>query len=222
MRIYAVADIHGKTEKIDIIKSIISHEKPDLLVIAGDITNYVCGVKTVAQLKELPVPVFCVRGNSDFKYIEKILQGQKNITLLNHKPLVFKAAGFLGLNGTIPLPLLSKISFWERRTLAHLKNGVTPETILVAHPPPRGVCDKVGNKLSAGSFVLKRFIENHSPLMVLCGHIHEQAGYQFLNKTLVVNCAMNKKINGAIIDYDNHMTLKVKMIGNDNYINKGR
>lgn len=48
--------------------------------------------------------------------------------------------------------------------------------------------------------------------MVLCGHIHEQAGYQFLNNTLVVNSAMNKKFSGAIIDYDNAMPLNVNMI----------
>jgi len=51
--------------------------------------------------------------------------------------------------------------------------------------------------------------------MVLCGHIHEQAGYQFLKNSLVVNCAMNKTCSGAIIDCDKDMPLKIKMVRNN-------
>ena len=60
---------------------------------------------------------------------------------------------------------------------------------------------------------LKTLIENHPPLMVLCGHIHEQAGYQFFKSILVVNCAMNKKYGGAIIDCENRVAFEDK---NDN------
>jgi len=122
---------------------------------------------------------------------------------------------FLGLNGTIPLPFASKICFKEAQCLDGIKYNITPQTILVVHPPPRGVCDKVGNRFSAGSFHLKTFIEKHPPLMVLCGHIHEQAGYQFLKNTLVVNCAMNKLYSGAIIDCCKNIPLKIKMVIND-------
>ncbi|MBT4875925.1 MAG: phosphoesterase [Desulfobacula sp.] len=212
MRIYAVADIHGKTEKVEKIKDVISQEAPDILVIAGDITNYVSPLKTFDQLKGTPIPIMGIRGNSDFKRVEGLLRKQKNTTLLNHVPVIYKDADFAGLSGTIPLPFLSKISFRETHFLDRLKPSITPDTILVVHPPPRGVCDKVGNRFSAGSIGLRNFIENHPPLMVLCGHIHEQAGYQFLKNTLVVNCAMNKNSGGAIIDSCKNMPLKVKMI----------
>jgi Icc-related predicted phosphoesterase len=220
MRIYAVADIHGKPDKIQKIKDVINQEKPDILVIAGDITNYLSPLKILKQLKNIPVPILCVRGNSDLKPLEGHLQSQKNTVLLTHVPVSYRAYSFLGLSGTIPLPFLSKIGFQEKKRLDCLKPMITKKTILVVHPPPRGVCDKVGNKFNAGSFCLKRFIESHSPLMVLCGHIHEQAGYQWLKKTLVINCAMNKKYSGVIIDYGNgekgkDIPLKVKMISND-------
>ncbi|MCP4673852.1 MAG: phosphoesterase [Desulfobacula sp.] len=212
MRIYAVADIHGKSKQIVKIKEIISLKKPDILVIAGDITNYIFPRKTFELLKDITIPIFCIRGNSDFKCVEKISRNQENTTLLGHKPVIYQNSQFLGLNGTIPLPFLSKICLRETKRFVPIRHVVTSETILVVHPPPRGVCDKVGNKFSAGSFGLKRFIEKYSPLMVLCGHIHEQAGYQFFNNTLVVNSAMNKKFSGAIIDYDNAMPLNINMI----------
>ena len=216
MRIYAVADIHAKTEKIAKIKDVISREAPDILVIAGDITNYFSPLKTLEQLKNVPIPILGIRGNSDLKRVEGLLVGQENTTLLNHTPEMVQNLRFLGLNGTIPLPFLSKISLRETQHLDTIKYNITPETILVVHPPPRGVCDKVGNKFSAGSFCLRNFIEKHPPLMVLCGHIHEQAGYQFLKNTLIVNCAMNKNFSGAIIDQSNdcckNTHLKIKMI----------
>ncbi len=41
MRIYAVADIHGKPEKIALVREKTEALKPDALVVAGDITNSV-------------------------------------------------------------------------------------------------------------------------------------------------------------------------------------
>ncbi|MBU1696286.1 MAG: metallophosphoesterase [Proteobacteria bacterium] len=215
MRIYAVADIHGKTEKITKIKEVILRNTPDILVIAGDISNYVSPLKTLKQLKDIPIPILGIRGNSDLKSVEGLLQDQDNTTLLNHVPVTYQNSQFLGLNGTIPLPFVSKICLKEAQRLNAIKHAITPQTILVVHPPPKGVCDKVGNRFSAGSFQLKRFIEKYPPLMVLCGHIHEQAGYQFFKNILIVNCAMNKTYSGAIIDYCKNKPLKIKMVMNN-------
>ena len=71
----------------------------------------------------------------------------------------------------------------------------------MAHPPPRGVCDKVA-RFSAGSQNLFDFIDTAQPKMLLCGHIHEQAGQGFINNTLVINCAVNTIRAGAIIDLE--------------------
>ena len=40
MLIYAVADIHGQRDRIALIRSKILEYKPDVLVVAGDITYY--------------------------------------------------------------------------------------------------------------------------------------------------------------------------------------
>lgn len=212
MQIYAVADIHGRTDKLEQIKTTIHKTPPDLLVIAGDITNYTNPLKTLDRLKDIPVPILAVRGNSDLKRVEPLLQHQKNIRLLNHVPLKCDGVEFLGLNGTLPLPFLSKIRFRETPCLEAAAQKITCKTILVVHPPPRGICDRVGNRFRAGSIGLRRLIETHSPQLVLCGHIHEQAGYQFFRNCLVVNCAMNKKFSGAMIACDKDMPLQVEMV----------
>lgn len=215
MRIYAAADIHGRTDLIERIKKIVDKESPDLMVIAGDITQYLFPLKVLSQLEEIGLPVFAVRGNSDLKGVETLIKQRGKIILLNHLPLEYQEKSFLGLNGTLPLPFVSKVCLNEAKHFRKIETLVTPETILVAHPPPRGICDKVGNRFSAGSFCLRRFIENHPPLMVVCGHIHEQAGYRYLKNTLIVNCAVNKTSTGAIIDCEKNKPLRIKMVIND-------
>lgn len=215
MRIYAVADIHGKTETIKKIKKTVQTESPDLMILAGDMTQYFSPLKPLSQLEEFGIPVFAVRGNSDFKSVESLIRRRGKITLLGREATPFQGKNFLGLNGTLPLPFVSKVCLFESRRFREIENRVTPETILVVHPPPRGICDRVGNRFSAGSFCLRRFIENHPPLMVVCGHIHEQAGYQYLKNTLIVNCAVNKNHMGAIIDCKKDMPLHIKMVLNN-------
>lgn len=215
MRIYAVADIHGKVDNIERIKAVIQKESPDLMILAGDITQYSSPLKILNRFNNIDIPVFAVRGNSDLKGVEPLIKQQGKIILLNQNPMEYQGKRFIGLNGTLPLPFVSKVCLNEARRFREIENLITPETILVAHPPPRGICDKVGNRFRAGSFCLRRFIENHPPLMVVCGHIHEQAGYQYLKNTLIVNCAVNKTCIGAIIDCEKDKPLKIKMLIND-------
>lgn len=219
MRIYAVADIHGKAEVIEKIKKTVQRESPDLMILAGDITQYFSPLKPLSQFEEFSIPVFAVRGNSDLKSVESLIRRRGKITLLGREATSFQGQSFLGLNGTLPLPFVSKVCLFESRRFREIENQVTPETILVVHPPPRGICDQVGNRFSAGSFCLRRFIENHPPCMVVCGHIHEQTGYRYLKNTLIVNCAVNKNNLGAIIDCKTDckkdIPLHIKMVLNN-------
>jgi len=215
MRIYAVADIHGKTEVIEKIKKTVQRESPDLMILAGDMTQYFSPLNTLSQLEEFGIPVFAVRGNSDFKSVETLIKDRGKITLLSREAIEFHGGRFVGLNGTLPLPFVSKVCLDEARRFREIETQVTPETILVVHPPPRGICDRVGDRFSAGSFCLRRFIENHPPCMVVCGHIHEQASYQYLKNTLIVNCAVNKNHTGAIIDCKKDVPLHIKMVLNN-------
>lgn len=211
MRIYAVADIHGKTQNIQTLACVLQKYIPDLVVIAGDMTRYFQWKPVLDQLdqpdrtdcpsKPNP-PIFCIRGNSDFKRMEIGLARTQSLKLLGALPRYFQGIPFVGANGTIPLPFASRICMEEKGLLKHLLPQMTQETILVVHPPPRGICDRVGNRFSAGSRNLLEFVERTQPRMVLCGHIHEQSGTGFVDKTLVVNCAMNQKSWGAIIDLE--------------------
>jgi Icc-related predicted phosphoesterase len=51
IRFYAVADIHGKASRIERIQNNISHYKPDVVVVAGDITNLRHARTIIGKLK---------------------------------------------------------------------------------------------------------------------------------------------------------------------------
>ena len=69
MRIYAVADIHGKAENISRIAAIVAETGADLLVAAGDLTRYRASREVVSQLNRLAVPCYGIRGNTDRKSV---------------------------------------------------------------------------------------------------------------------------------------------------------
>lgn len=219
MRIYAVADIHGKRENIEILSRASREFKPDVIVIAGDITRYFQWKSTLDQLDRLGQqgeknrpPILCIRGNSDFKRIERGIAKTRNLTLLGASPHTVQNVPFMGTNGTIPLPFASRVCLGENHLFKTLLPHINTQTILVAHPPPRGICDKVGHRFSAGSQNLLDFIKTTRPAMVLCGHIHEQAGMDFVKTTLVVNCAMNKNHHGAVIDLEKDTLPRVNFL----------
>ena len=61
MRVYAVADIHGKPARMAEIHGIMSELQPDALVVAGDVTGYLNPEAVINRLNQLPAPVGIMR-----------------------------------------------------------------------------------------------------------------------------------------------------------------
>lgn len=199
MRIYAVADIHSRSDRMDAIRKNAALHQPDVLVAAGDITSY-RNHRFVSELDTLSLPVLMVRGNTDSKNIETRLGLKGNIVHLNNVSFVIQGTHFVGVTGTIPIPFRSRIAFRESAIWRRLIPEITRRTILVAHPPPWGYVDRVHGKYHAGCKSLERVIRRYQPAVTICGHIHEDAGTACLGRTLIVNCAMSHTREGCIID----------------------
>ena len=122
MLIYAVADVHGKPDRIETIRNTISETRPDVLVVAGDITNIRNSVTVIKQLNALPVPVLAIRGNTDLPRVDGLLEQYPNTVCLHLKEHIINGIGFVGVSGTIPLPFRSKLGFAENRILNNLSD----------------------------------------------------------------------------------------------------
>jgi len=200
MRIYAVADLHAKTERLSRIQEKIAALKPDVLVVAGDISAYFKPAAVIRHLDRMAVPVFVVRGNSDFPRVDDLVAKSTNITSLHRRTVQRKGFVFSGVNGTIPVPFHSRIALREGGIVRQAAEWIQGRSVVVAHPPPWGMLDGVFGKYHAGSRAVREIIQRYQPEVFICGHIHEDTGAAYMGRTLVVNCSVGKRDLGAVID----------------------
>lgn len=73
MLIYAAADIHGHPRRIRRLTSQVADHRPDILLLAGDISGRRQPEVTLDGLNRLGLPVLLIRGNSDRRHLERLL-----------------------------------------------------------------------------------------------------------------------------------------------------
>ena len=183
------------------LKETAEELKPDVLVLAGDMTRLFKPGPGMDLLSTIPVPILGIRGNCDATTVDRSMDRLPGFTKLTAEPVEMDGVFFFGAGGCLPLPFYSRVGFFEQHALDELEAGMAGKSpaVVVIHPPPRWVRDKVLGRFSAGSPGVRRFVETTRPRVLICGHVHEQAGWDHLGPTLVVNCAMNRKYKGALI-----------------------
>lgn len=200
MKIYAVSDLHARPDRIEWISRVKKTEKPDILIIAGDIISYIKPQKTVHELAQLGIPIYYIRGNSDPSRLDGCTEREENFYSLNLKRFDLGEVNLVGVSGTVLLPFRSRVRLFEKKVAADLENLIDEKSILVAHPPPYGTKDKAGGKIHVGSKMLKELVSKTNPSLVICGHIHEDPGEMVLGESLILNCSLGKGGKGTIIE----------------------
>jgi len=185
-KILQITDIHASQKGLDTLKKGIALEKPDLVVICGDITHFGPYEFVQKVLNEISQSAFVVLGNCDLPDTFEKIALRQGITHLHGIAKDFhglKFAGFGGANGT---PWAYGNLYTEEEIYAGLKKIVGKETILVTHTPPLAfVKARISEEM--GSKALDKILEEHKPRAVLCGHIHEAAGIEKIGTTTVIN-----------------------------------
>lgn len=212
MLIYAAADLHGRPERLAAVETHVAAYRPNLLVLAGDLSRRMRPDDVAGPLNRLSLPVFFIRGNSDSRRLEASLGQTTRLQHLHATRNTVSGIGFVGVGGTIPLPFHSRLGLAESALVDRLSDLLQPGDVLVAHPPPYGARDRVLGRFHAGSRAVKRLVERCSPTLIICGHIHEQFGVETLGKTVVVNCAMGRSCGGALIRYNGESVPECTMI----------
>jgi Icc-related predicted phosphoesterase len=203
VKIYAVADIHGREERFALVRDKAAETGANLIVMAGDIAGFWSRSRVYDQLRSLPVPVFYVRGNSDRRRTDRRLSRDPRITHLHLNKVRFQGVCFAGISGTFLLPFDSRLCLRENRLASRWRGFFNDVSVLVAHPPPRGTVDRVMGRFPSGSSALRSLTVSCRPRLVICGHIHEHSGTAWLDRTLVVNCSLARKGAGALVEFQN-------------------
>ena len=198
MKIYSVADIHGSQYRLNLVLKNIKRYAPDLVVVCGDITQFGPGDVAKNFLDQIPVETIAVTGNIDSPDVKKGIDNSKAVGI-ELKKVVKKGFSFVGSSGINPD---------DFKTLEE-KKMIDEKTILVTHVPPFGTVDKIFIGMHGGSKELRELVDKFKPRLVLSGHIHEDPGYKKINNTIFVNCSISKRGEGALIEINEEISVKM-------------
>ncbi len=193
MKILVLADLHEDSE----IPDKLNPSKYDLVIIAGDL-----GGKTYfKKVLSLADNIYWIPGNmeeldSPEKFPEKCL----------HKKKLELEDGFfvVGFGFSSPTPFGTPGELTEEEIYTQLNRlPINNKTILITHSPPYGVLDEVGGGIHAGSKSIRKIMEEKKPLILLCGHIHDQEGKKKVGETTVVNVPQGSRHSGILLELNN-------------------
>ncbi len=199
MRIAALADLHFSPQSYDRIREQMNHvrEEADLLVIAGDLTNYgkVEEMESLLNaLVRIRVPIVAVLGNHDYEsgqeeQLKKMLTAE-GVKVLDGSSYERDGIGFAGTKGFFGgFGRGALTAFGEREVKQFVQAGIdeavklerglaqlrTEKRVVITHYAP--VCDTVkGEPMDIypylGSSRLSEVIDRFGALMAFHGHAH--------------------------------------------------
>ena len=192
MILLALTDIHDDFAGIPKIAADL--EAADLVILAGDLTNF--GHKPAAErvlqaVTRFARRILAVPGNCDYPDIASHLDDLG--VSLHGKCETIDGVAFVGIGGSLPAPGATPFEFSETElgrilTKASGDLGSHLPLVLVAHQPPfRTMSDQIHTGEHVGSTAIRSFIEERRPLICFTGHIHEAAGIDMLDQTRLVN-----------------------------------
>ncbi len=216
MKILAISDIHGEHTKI--IEYLKKH-RVDLIILAGDITNFgphELAVEILNQISSFDIPVLAIPGNCDpvdlYGYIEN-----SNAVNIHCKSVTIKNIGICGFGGSNPTPFNTPLEFDEieiydqaKKVMESIKDHQV--TLFITHVPPiRTKTDVLPSGVHAGSESIRKIIEELQPTLNICGHIHESMSMDQIGDTKVVNPGMLKFGHACLINIDDSDEENIKV-----------
>jgi len=184
-------------------------QSTDLVIIAGDLTNF-GGVedagKVLDEVRQCCKNVLAVPGNLDrpetFPFFER------ELVALHGRGVVINGLGIFGCGGSNITPFKTPSEFSEEEIYAALERGyeavheVRP-LLMVCHPPPfETKCDRISGGRAVGSTAARKFIEAYQPEVCISGHIHESAAVDAIGRTVVLNAGAFKAGGYIVVDFD--------------------
>ena len=193
MRLLALADIHGDTNRIPLLAN--AAKGCDAVVLAGDITDF-GGTdqarSVLSSLNAFEKPLLGVSGNCDPPQVDDFLKQQGGSLVygpVEMNGLIF--AGFSYAASTEPVLPNEPISQIPSQK----------PMVLVTHQPAWGTAvDLQASTRHKGSRSVRSFIEDCQPLLAISGHIHEAYGTDQIGSTLLVNPGPFRNGRYATID----------------------
>ncbi|MFA5108823.1 MAG: metallophosphoesterase [Candidatus Micrarchaeia archaeon] len=198
LKILAFSDIHADEDALDGLRIFASRQDFDIVICAGDLSNR-GPISYVQNLLELfGDKLYFVHGNMDSSNVVDFLRNQPNY--LHGRKVNIGEWNLVGLGGSNPTPFSTPNELSETQ-IEHILNSaqVDEHSILVSHPPPKGIFDSISGGLNVGSQAVLECMQKKHPLILICGHIHEHEGKKIVGDTLVIKLGAAESRRAAII-----------------------
>jgi Icc-related predicted phosphoesterase len=197
MKIAVIGCIHNEIERLPLLLDKISSYTPEVLISVGDITNAFfpkdfkpidIGKIFLEEAKGYFKEILIVPGSWDKDLIPFF---QKHNVLLHGNGKIIKNVGVYGFGGA-QTPFNTPYEPSEKEMEDGLKKAfeevrMAGVKLQATHAPPfESIVDIVGNK-HVGSLAVRKSIEEFSPHVAVCAHIHESRGKDRIKNTVVLN-----------------------------------
>lgn len=217
LRILGMADLHDRSEMLDLLKDVDA----DIIAFCGDLHNASAPdqARPVAgALARIGPPVLIVPGNMDHRDVVPGLWKDAGLRMIHGASIRCKGYGFLGLGGMVmrdPKRLGNPGRYYHREedvydllSRAYRDASDVKSVIVITHQPPRGSRDTIYTGERTGSLGMRRFVEEHQPQLLLCGHIHEDRGEALIGRTRIINVGELRRGHAALIDLNDDVRVK--------------
>ena len=176
MRILAFSDLHRDLAQA--AKLVEMSAGADVVIGAGDFASVHEGLEeAIGALSAIEAPTVLVPGNNETEEaLRAAAEAWGAATVLHGGGTTIEGVEFFGLGAGVPVTPWEWSFDLDDDAAAEMLAACPAGAVLVLHSPPRGHCDAAGDGSHFGSEALLRAIEEKSPRLAVCGHIHESWG----------------------------------------------
>ncbi len=186
MRILAFADLHGS--KVGMRKIEEKSKFADILISAGDHSIFEQNMKEImGKLDNLGKTVLMIHGNHESETVLKgMCKHYTNIEFLHEKIYRVDNYVFLGYGGGGFALEDPRFTRWAESIIPQLRKE--DKIILITHAPPHKTKLDLIWEEHCGNKSIRRFIDLIDVHLLICGHLHENAGKEDkVKKTHIIN-----------------------------------
>jgi Icc-related predicted phosphoesterase len=176
VKLLAFSDLHRDLEQA--ARLVEMSAEADLVIGAGDFASVHEGLaETIDALAAIETPTVLVPGNNETnEALRDATAGWPAAIVLHGSGTTIEGVDVYGLGAGIPVTPWGWSFDLDDEAAAAMLAPCPEAAILVLHSPPQGHCDTNGGGDHFGSAALLRAIEEKSPRLAVCGHIHESWG----------------------------------------------
>jgi Icc-related predicted phosphoesterase len=176
VKLLAFSDLHrdlGQAAEL-----VAMSAEADVVIGAGDFASVHEGLaETIDALATIETPIVLVPGNNETEdALREAAAGWSAATVLHGSGTTIEGVEFFGLGAGVPVTPWEWSFDLDDEAAGAMLEPCPENAVLVLHSPPRDHCDSNGADMHFGSPALLQAIEEKTPRLAVCGHIHESWG----------------------------------------------